>query len=59
MKFKDVKIGTLVYNARLGKGSVVKVEANRIITSHNKKVEVWGLDGEGVLGSLHFFESQK
>lgn len=59
MKFKTAKIGTEVYNSKIGKGSIAKIEEHRIITVHNKKTFVWTLEGEGIIGQLHYFGSKK
>lgn len=55
MKFKTAKIGQEVYNSKIGKGTIAKLEEHRIITVHNKKTFVWTLEGEGVIGQLHYF----
>ena len=55
MKFKNAKIGTEVYNSKIGKGTIAKIEEHRIITVHNKKTFVWDLDGLGIIGELHYF----
>lgn len=55
MKFKKAKIGTEVYNSKIGKGTIAKVEKDRIITVHNMRSYIWDLDGMGVLGQLHYF----
>ena len=59
MKFKKAKIGTEVYNSKIGKGTIAKIEEHRIITVHNKKVFVWTLEGEGIIGQLHYFGKVK
>ena len=59
MKFKNAKIGTEVYNSKIGKGTIAKIEEHRIITVHNKKTFVWDLDGMGIIGQLHYFEKFK
>ena len=59
MKFKDAKIGTEVYNSKIGKGIIAKIEEHRIITVHNMRSYVWGLDGIGVVGQLHYFGKVK
>ena len=59
MKFKNAKIGTEVYNSKIGKGTIAKVEEHRIITVHSKKTFVWTLDGEGIIGLLHYFGKVK
>ena len=59
MKFKTAKIGTEVYNSKIGKGTIAKVEEHRIITVHNKKTFVWTLEGEGIIGPLHYFGKTK
>lgn len=59
MKFKTAKIGTEVYNSKIGKGTISKIEEHRIITVHNKKVFVFDLDGMGIVGQLHYFGKAK
>lgn len=59
MKFKNAKIGTEVYNSKIGKGTISKIEEHRIITVHNKKVFVFDLDGMGIVGQLHYFGKVK
>ena len=59
MKFKNAKTGQEVYNSKIGKGTIAKIEEHRIITVHNKKVFVWTLDGEGIIGQLHYFGSKE
>lgn len=59
MKFKTAKIGTEVYNSKIGKGTIAKVEEHRIITVHNKKSYIWSLEGEGIIGQLHYFGKAK
>lgn len=59
MKFKTAKIGTEVYNSKIGKGTIAKIEEHRIITVHNKRTFVWTLDGEGIIGQLHYFGKAK
>lgn len=58
-KFENSKIGTEVYNSRLGKGTIAKVEKDRIITVHNMRSYIWDLEGMGVLGQLHYFRSKE
>lgn len=58
-KFENSKIGTEVYNSKIGKGTIAKVEEHRIITVHNKKTFVWTLEGEGIIGQLHYFGKAK
>lgn len=55
MKFKNAKIGTEVYNSKIGKGTISRIEEHRIITVHNKKVFVFDLYGMGIVGQLHYF----
>lgn len=59
MKFKDAKVSEVVYNAKVGKGTIAKVEKDRIITVHNMKSYIWDLSGMGVLGQLHYFVSKE
>ena len=59
MKFKKAKIGQEVYNSKIGKGTISKIEEHRIITVHNKKVFVFDLDGMGIIGKLHYFGKVK
>lgn len=59
MKFKKAKIGTEVYNSKIGKGTIAKIEEHRIITVHSKKTFVWTLEGEGIIGQLHYFGKSK
>ena len=59
MKFKTAKIGTEVYNSKIGKGSIAKIEEHRIITVHSKRTFVWTLEGEGIIGQLHYFGKVK
>ncbi len=59
MKFKTAKIGTEVYNSKIGKGTISRIEEHRIITVHNKKTFVFDLDGMGIVGQLHYFGSKK
>ena len=54
-KFENSKIGTEVYNSKIGKGTIAKIEEHRIITIHNKKAYIWSLEGEGIIGQLHYF----
>ena len=58
-KFENSKIGTEVYNSKIGKGTISRIEEHRIITVHNKKVFVFDLDGMGVIGQLHYFGKVK
>ena len=58
-KFENSKLGTAVYNSRLGKGTIAKVEKDRIITVHNMRSYIWDLEGMGVLGQLHYFGKVK
>ena len=58
-KFKDAKVSEVVYSAKAGKGTIAKVEKDRIITVHNMKSYIWGLDGKGVLGQLHYFGNKE
>lgn len=59
MKFKTAKTGQEVYNSKIGKGTIAKIEEHRIITVHNKKTFVWSLEGEGIIGQLHYFGKVK
>lgn len=59
MKFKKAKTGQEVYNSKIGKGTIAKIEEHRIITVHNKKTFVWTLEGEGIIGQLHYFGKVK
>ena len=58
-KFENSKTGTEVYNSKIGKGTIAKVEKDRIITVHSKKTFVWTLEGEGIIGQLHYFGSKE
>lgn len=58
-KFENSKIGTEVYNSKIGKGTISRLEEHRIITVHNKKVFVFDLDGMGIVGQLHYFGKVK
>ena len=58
-KFENSKIGTEVYNSKIGKGTISRIEEHRIITVHNKKVFVFDLDGMGIVGQLHYFGKTK
>ena len=58
-KFENSKIGTEVYNSKIGKGTISRIEEHRIITVHNKKVFVFDLDGMGIIGQLHYFGKVK
>ena len=59
MKFKNAKIGTEVYNSKIGKGTISKIEEHRIITVHNMRSYIWDLDGMGIIGQLHYFGKVK
>ena len=59
MKFKNAKIGTEVYNSKIGKGTISRIEKHRIITVHSKKTFVFDLEGMGIIGQLHYFEKVK
>ena len=59
MKFKNAKVGQEVYNSKIGKGTISRIEEYRIITVHNKKVFVFDLDGMGIVGQLHYFGKVK
>ena len=43
-KFENSKIGTEVYNSKIGKGTISRIEEHRIIKVHNKKTFVWTLE---------------
>lgn len=58
-KFENSKIGQEVYNSKIGKGTISRVEEHRIITVHNMRSYIWDLDGMGVLGQLHYFGSKE
>lgn len=58
-KFENSKIGTEVYNSKLGKGTISRIEEHRIITVHNMRSYIWDLEGMGVLGQLHYFGSKE
>ena len=58
-KFENSKVGDFVYNSKIGKGTIAKVEEHRIITVHNKKVFIFDLDGMGIIGQLHYFGNVK
>lgn len=58
-KFENSKVGDFVYNSKIGKGTIAKVEKDRIITVHNMRSYIWDLDGMGVLGQLHYFVSKE
>ena len=58
-KFENSKTGQEVYNSKIGKGTIAKIEEHRIITVHNKKVFVFDLDGMGIVGQLHYFGKVK
>ena len=45
-KFENSKIGTEVYNSKIGKGTISRIEEHRIITVHNKKTFVFDLDND-------------
>lgn len=59
MKFKNAKIGQEVYNSKIGKGAIAKIEEHRIITIHNKKSYIWSLEGEGIMGRLYYFNGKE
>lgn len=59
MKFKTAKVGTEVYNSKIGKGTIAKIEEHRIITVHNMRSYIWDLDGLGIIGQLHYFGKVK
>lgn len=59
MKFKNAKVGTEVYNSKIGKGTISKIEEHRIITVHNMRSYIWDLDGMGIIGQLHYFGNVK
>ena len=59
MKFKNAKVGTEVYNSKIGKGTISQIEEHRIITVHNKKSYIWSLEGEGIIGQLYYFGKVK
>jgi hypothetical protein len=40
-------------------GATLMIEEHRIITVHNKKTFVWTLEGEGIIGQLHYFGKVK
>ena len=46
-KFENSKVGDFVYNSKIGKGTIAKVEEHRIITVHNKKVLEYLVAWEG------------
>lgn len=58
-KFENSKVGDFVYNSKIGKGTISRIEEHRIITVHNKKVFVFDLDGMGIIGQLHCFGKVK
>ena len=58
-KFENSKVGDFVYNSKIGKGTIAKLEEHRIITVHNKKTFVFDLDGMGIIGQLHYFGKAK
>lgn len=58
-KFENSKIGTEVYNSKIGKGTIAKIEEHRIITVHNMRSYIWDLEGEGIIGQLHYFGKVK
>ena len=58
-KFENSKLGTEVYNSKIGKGTIAKIEEHRIIAVHNKKVFIFDLDGMGIVGQLHYFGKVK
>lgn len=57
-KFENSKIGTEVYNSKIGKGTISRIEEHRMITIHNRKSYIWSLEGEGILGKLFYFNSK-
>ena len=58
-KFENSKTGQEVYNSKIGKGTISKIEEHRIITIHSKKAYIWTLEGEGIIGQLHYFGKVK
>lgn len=58
-KFENSKTGQEVYNSKIGKGTISRIEEHRIITIHNKKSYIWSLEGEGIMGQLHYFGKVK
>ena len=58
-KFENSKTGQEVYNSKIGKGTISRIEEHRIITVHNKKSYIWSLEGEGIIGQLHYFGKVK
>lgn len=58
-KFENSKVGQEVYNSKIGKGTISRIEEYRIITVHNKKSYIWSLEGEGIIGQLHYFGKVK
>ena len=58
-KFENSKTGQEVYNSKIGKGTIAKIEEHRIITVHSKRTFVWSLEGEGIIGQLHYFGKVK
>lgn len=58
-KFENSKIGTEVYNSKIGKGTISRIEEHRIITVHNMRSYIWDLDGMGIIGQLHYFGKVK
>ena len=58
-KFENSKVGDFVYNSKIGKGTISRIEEHRIITVHSKKVFVFDLDGMGIIGQLYYFGKVK
>ena len=58
-KFENSKVGQEVYNSKIGKGTIAKIEEHRIITVHNMRSYIWDLDGMGIIGQLHYFGKVK
>ena len=58
-KFENSKLGQEVYNSKIGKGTISRIEEHRIITVHNMRSYIWDLEGMGVLGQLHYFGKVK
>ena len=58
-KFENSKVGQEVYNSRIGKGTISRIEEHRIITVHNMRSYIWDLDGMGIIGQLHYFGKVK
>jgi hypothetical protein len=55
MKFAKAKKGSVVYNARLGRGKITKVTETRIEVTHDRGKAYYTLDGDGAPGRLHWF----